>query len=212
VVTAFYPYTCQSSSDTATLRATTPPVIATIRNPGSICPGQCDTLGLGVQVNNCKGATTFTWLRGDSVLTTRTTLDCEGGQPKSFLPICQPGTYRVRVTDKYGCTTERSISVAQKQTCNSAARTGVKGTGEAAGISIYPNPMHKETSLSIKGIGKGAASVTITDVGGKTIYRNAKVVAGKPLLIGNNLPKGVYFVRIITAEGQVVVRKLVKQD
>ncbi|MDR1122362.1 MAG: metallophosphoesterase [Dysgonamonadaceae bacterium] len=72
-------------------------------------------------------------------------------------------------------------------------------------IALYPNPvkeeLHIETTLDVK-------EINIYDVYGKPV----KQVKGKPAFIPvEELPSGIYFVKLLTEEGDVFVQKAVKQ-
>lgn len=74
---------------------------------------------------------------------------------------------------------------------------------------VYPNPFHNEVFIRIENSVDSPYQITITDVFGKTIYRN--ISSGNNIFKADvsNLPAGIYLVHIQTAN-QKVVKKLIK--
>jgi len=72
-------------------------------------------------------------------------------------------------------------------------------------INIYPNPI--TDGFRIKGV-EGTSNLRLTDISGKVLL--TKQVTGNETITVNNLPKGIYIVKIKTTEG-TVERKLVKK-
>ena len=72
-------------------------------------------------------------------------------------------------------------------------------------ISIYPNPVKK--SFNVTGL-NDAARITIMDINGKQVL-NKQINVGETEQVGE-LPKGMYIVRIITADG-ALEHKLIKE-
>lgn len=72
-----------------------------------------------------------------------------------------------------------------------------------AAVAIYPNPASTSVTVDVA----QAASVTLLDLNGRTLFHSA-LPATKHLIDTSTLPRGTYFVRI-TAVGSTTVRKLV---
>ena len=76
-------------------------------------------------------------------------------------------------------------------------------------IRIYPNPTSGYINLRIDIPGVTVHGVSITDITGRTIARTTDVSSQYPMRFGTeNLPDGVYFIRIETSEG-IINRKIV---
>jgi len=71
--------------------------------------------------------------------------------------------------------------------------------------TVYPNPV--TNGFRIKGI-EGTSELRLTDLNGKVLL--TKQVTGNETITVNNLPQGMYIVKIITSEG-MIERKLVKK-
>jgi hypothetical protein len=72
-------------------------------------------------------------------------------------------------------------------------------------FNLYPNPVTE--SFNINGF-KDIASLKLFDINGKVILN--KQITSNETISANNLPKGVYIVKLITAEG-IVEKKLIKK-
>ena len=75
-------------------------------------------------------------------------------------------------------------------------------------ISIYPNPAHREVTISVS----EPSTISILDMTGRTVITTAQSTAvgcsDTRLMDVSNLTPGAYFVRVATAKG-VLVRKLI---
>ena len=72
-------------------------------------------------------------------------------------------------------------------------------------ISLYPNPI--TDGIFINGL-KGMGILTLSDLSGKILF--TKQITGNENISANTLPKGVYILRITTADG-IIVRKVIKK-
>lgn len=73
------------------------------------------------------------------------------------------------------------------------------------GVKLYPNPSSE--SFHVNGF-DGNASLSLTDISGKVIL--TKQVSNNETISIDNLPKGLYVVKLITVEG-IIERKLIKR-
>ncbi|MEI6821188.1 MAG: T9SS type A sorting domain-containing protein [Bacteroidota bacterium] len=74
-------------------------------------------------------------------------------------------------------------------------------------ITLFPNPVKE--SLSIKGLGVND-KVFIIDVYGQNVFYNSFNTGGNLSINTINLRSGVYFVRVIDAEGEAFTSKFIK--
>jgi hypothetical protein len=78
-------------------------------------------------------------------------------------------------------------------------------------IIIYPNPAHEEVNI-IYGADAGVKNIVIYNLIGKTVSAFKPIDNSSASLSIENLPTGIYFVRLIDAQGAVVAtRKFTKQ-
>jgi hypothetical protein len=71
--------------------------------------------------------------------------------------------------------------------------------------AIYPNPVKNSLNVSLESPNAGKVQITITDLNGKKMYENTRLITD-----GNNslqvnvttLPSGNYVVKVISAEGK----------
>ena len=84
---------------------------------------------------------------------------------------------------------------------------------EVLPVSVWPNP---SSSVFYAAIGEACSSSSLTmqlcDVFGRKLSEKNAVNAGETVMFDvSGLSKGVYFLRILTEEGQTVARKIVRQ-
>ena len=78
-------------------------------------------------------------------------------------------------------------------------------------IVIYPNPAHDEVNI-IYGADAGVKNITIYNLIGKIVSVFKPIDNSSAGLSIENLPTGIYFVRLIDAQGAVVAtRKFTRQ-
>ena len=122
-----------------------------------------------------------------------------------------PGNYRV---DAFSFCIGSSIYYGGGMSPNLASDMWKYSTGSVTSIAkkpkiedfkCFPNPVINDFRIS--GI-EGMVTLMFTDLNGKILL--TKQVTGNETISVNNLPKGIYIVKIITSEG-VIARKLVKK-
>jgi hypothetical protein len=106
-------------------------------------------------------------------------------------------TYYV-VTEGYGSLTGNiKLNIL---TCINKPATGIEEESGSAELSLqaYPNPFSSVTTIKIQGGKADKADIEITNVNGARVYNKDNHSIGEEILLGENLPAGVYFVRINT--------------
>jgi len=81
-----------------------------------------------------------------------------------------------------------------------------------AGV-IYPNPAKTDAQITVRLSSPSSVSVELYSMTGQMIYSKSEAFSSGETIIlipASRLPEGVYTLRIITAEGTVITRKLVK--
>ena len=76
----------------------------------------------------------------------------------------------------------------------------------SASVSVYPNPAKDEFTLTVTGFEKVTASVTLTDILGKTVRNFGSSFNGFGRYSVRGLDAGIYFVNIKTSKGVVTQR------
>jgi DNA-binding beta-propeller fold protein YncE len=107
-------------------------------------------------------------------------------------------TYTITATNIFGSATA-TVSIAV-----SAITTGVQ-TATTGSVTIYPNPV--TDGFHITGL-SGTYTLSILDLNGRTL--TTKILTGDEYVSIGSLPKGLYIVKLITAEG-TVERKILKK-
>ena len=75
-------------------------------------------------------------------------------------------------------------------------------------MKVYPNPFTHTTTLKIDSNG-GNSKIEITDVSGKTVYKNESYQTGEEITLGDSFMPGVYFVNVRNNETFITL-KLIK--
>ena len=124
-------------------------------------------------------------------------------------------TYTVKVVDAHSCSTTNTVTMA----CPDAL-PGVKGddTPEQApppaccvtvdNINLYPNPNNGQFTLQWA-VGSGQYSVEIYSVLGQRVYAQADMHEPESVIDISNQPNGIYLIRILDKDGNLVSRKKV---
>ncbi len=78
--------------------------------------------------------------------------------------------------------------------------------------SVYPNPFTEQVNISFNASFHAPTKITITDISGKTVYRETKAdFSGDKLTLNlSHLGNGIYYLSVTTAEQQFFVVKIVK--
>jgi hypothetical protein len=110
------------------------------------------------------------------------------------------GNYRVLVTGANGCS---DTSIAYNHTPSSINKPTL-----FSNMKLYPNPVSDVVYIEMPEL-KGKATVTINTLDGRTLVVQPLQGTKQSLSI-ENLPTGIYFIKITTGEG-AAVRKIVKE-
>jgi len=86
--------------------------------------------------------------------------------------------------------------------------TGVKESGDQIQLSIFPNPTTGEVQLAL--VNAQFAKVQIADVLGNVVL-NYEFKTSQSAIDLSSQPKGIYFVKVIGADGNFGVKKIVLQ-
>lgn len=120
-----------------------------------------------------------------------------------------PGTYYAQV---YGYKNANSSTACY--TLKVALGTATKQSDIATGnskklLTAYPNPVQDKLNVNLTGY-DGVSEITLMDVTGKRVASQRSSSVNTQMNI-SKLAKGVYMVRVITASGEVLTTRVVKQ-
>ncbi len=107
------------------------------------------------------------------------------------------------------------LQKAAAQTASSESRTNDSVSAllsrVADEIVIYPNPAHDEVNI-VYGADAGVKTIAIYNLIGKVVSVFKPIDNSSANLSIDNLPMGIYFVRLVNAQGAVVAaRKFTRQ-
>lgn len=140
-----------------------------------------------------------------------------------------PGTYTITATPyslnfgrgKPGKTTTITVKIINSKelppSITGSKREQPESTLEKGFfLKIYPNPVEKSGFVEFEVPHTASISVTLLDATGNTVQqiftgRADNGVLHRKAIQTSGLPPGVYFCRLVTAEGIMLVSKLVKQ-
>ena len=81
---------------------------------------------------------------------------------------------------------------------------------EFANLQIYPNPVQDEFIVQLPATALQKVSCTLQNVNGVMLLEKAPTTLTHPLVIRvQDLPAGVYFLKIFTKEGWTTTRRLI---
>jgi hypothetical protein len=81
---------------------------------------------------------------------------------------------------------------------------------EDLAISLYPNPAKNAATLIIRGAIDQSTFVTLVNATGKVLWNNNRITSNTLALPVQQLTKGVYFIKVNTAQG-IKVTKFIKE-
>jgi len=135
------------------------------------------------------GAATYQWYLNDTPILNATT---------DTLLVKEPGAYSLYVTDSNGCATfSEPVNLIS---------TGINQLAEDQ-VLLYPNPNSTgswKLAVNDELVGK---VLSVYDVQGQLVYQTMIQTAKSEIVLG--VPSGVYWLKIYSANGDVV-RKMVK--
>jgi hypothetical protein len=172
---------CSTGSTVVTI-VDPPRLDLTMDGPVTICDGQSTTL------NPIYGggvpAYTFSWSNGANT-------------PSIMVSPTITTVYTLTLTDSYSCAITLPVTVTVVE-C-----TGIAENAHNANANIFPNPvqneLHIETDLVVQ-------SVSVFNAEGKLVLY---FQGDEHLVNTSQLSNGIYFVRVNTADGRLLTRKIV---
>ena len=113
------------------------------------------------------------------------------------------GTYRVTVTDNYGCVRELDYYVPGPLDIGDE-----KGSDEE--VEIYPNPGNGDFTVDISALStRDVSELVVFDQTGR-IHKHQGVRGAQTASFQLSSPPGVYFVKLVGERGYIAVLKLIK--
>lgn len=167
----------------STVTVNTLPIINVTTSNSILCVGQTATL-------NTSGANTYTW--NTSAIT-----------PSIVISPTVNTTYTVAGTDSNGCID--SVSFVQSV----SACTGVENTLASNNINVFPNPFSNTITLVLTE--KRFSHFEIYNVIGELVYNSESLNEETIIVDLSQHSLGIYFIRLHSADGQLVNKKIIKQ-
>lgn len=210
---------CQSSLDNSTNGTT---------SGAAVIPFNTNVTGLispSADVDNYK----FTITTGGTITVTLTTLPADydlkllnsagtqvgisqkaGTTSESISYTAAAGTYYAQVYGYNGANNATSCYTL-KVALGTATKQGVDIPVSSSKklFTVYPNPVSDKLNINLTGY-EGVAAINLVDVNGRTVISQRSAQVNSQLDI-SKLSKGVYLVKVITAAGEVLNAKIVKQ-
>jgi hypothetical protein len=76
-------------------------------------------------------------------------------------------------------------------------------------MQVYPNPVKELLHILVNNTKPGKAEITIYNINGTNVYQNFHLISNNPILINlQNLPQGMYFIRLKSDENDVLFQKI----
>jgi hypothetical protein len=139
--------------------------------------------------------------------TTSVTVGASGGSAPytgtGIFSSIQAGTYTYTVTDAFGCTASKTVSilpfVSARPSLTTAARAPASASGNLTGKTItltaYPNPFNSEITVQLRGGTNEKITISIFAIDSRLVYQTT---GGSNInyTIGKNLSAGVYIVKV----------------
>jgi hypothetical protein len=120
------------------------------------------------------------------------------------------GTYYARVYGYNGANSTTTCYTLKVQLGTAARETDVVPVNRSKQLfTVYPNPVTDKLNINLTGY-EGVSSVSLIDVNGRTVVSQRTAQINSTMDI-SKLAKGIYLVRVITAGGEVLNAKVVKQ-
>ncbi|MBL7925058.1 MAG: T9SS type A sorting domain-containing protein, partial [Bacteroidia bacterium] len=188
----------KTSSSTAIVVNPLPTATITPQGPTTFCAGDSVIL----QASSGAGLT-YQWLQGTSVIS---------GATASSYTAKLARTYKVTVTNANGCS---KTSKGLKTTIN--CREGeLAGAEQIAQLELYPNPNDGNFMVHYSGSNENSTSITlhIVDMTGRMVHSETIETMDGTLSArvspGSSLAAGIYFVRLLDGENEVVGKFIVE--
>lgn len=132
-----------------------------------------------------------------------------GTSSESISYTAAAGTYYVQVFGYKNANSSTSCYTL-KVALGTATKQSDMVTGNSKKLlTAYPNPVQDKLNVNLTGF-DGVSEITLLDVNGKSVVRQRSASVNTQMNI-SRLAKGVYMVRVVTASGEVLTTKVVKQ-
>ena len=82
--------------------------------------------------------------------------------------------------------------------------------GDDSVLKIYPNPLNDYFTVELNDNSISSFSVDVYDVSGRRVVLRVGVQNFEPLQMSLDLPSGIYFLKITTAD-KIFIRKIIKE-
>lgn len=92
--------------------------------------------------------------------------------------------------------------------CNYITSSGVNEIASDTDFSIYPNPANSMATIDLTSFAGHSVNIELYDVLGRKVKNNVNIRSGQFIINRDNLPRGIYFVNIIS-EGKVFSKKII---
>jgi Secretion system C-terminal sorting domain len=131
--------------------------------------------------------------------------------------------YRVIMCSTLGyCSGPRSVGYSEafkislRNNCSVAPAPILNGnkTNTNVAVSIYPNPAFDKVTLNTEGTADGIAHIEIIDIAGKKVLSQKQELFGGSNQVDldvRSLTRGVYSIRLIDADNEITILRMVKQ-
>lgn len=170
--------------NTITINTVPSPTLGVGVTPTLICVGQTATLSA------TGSAATYSWTPGGA------------GQTITVSPSTSVN-YTVTATAANNCRKSDTISLFVSPCTNIESYNGLE-------LFIYPNPANN--IIYIEQINnREVLFYGLTDITGKELIRKRQIISIKEIVDVSEYAKGIYFLQISTANGQCIVKKIVKE-
>lgn len=188
------------SSNTSITVFSNPTATVTPLGPTTFCNGDSVVL----QASPTSGLT-YQWQRNSTNIT---------GATGGTYAAKQTGSFRVRVTNTNGCT-GNSPTVSVTVNCREGNHE-LAGTDLSGDMNIYPNPGNGNIMITYvnESIDFANSQLMIVDMLGKVVYKEAADILdgrfSRELNLEGSLMPGIYFVKIISGEDELVRKMVVR--
>lgn len=102
------------------------------------------------------------------------------------------GSYKVRISNSWGCTRFSSVKKVVRVSCNRTA-------GEEISISAWPMPFTTQVSVALEGLTADEMQVTVVDLQGRIVHMETVAPNAENMILDFNTsdwPAGLYFLRM----------------
>lgn len=124
------------------------------------------------------------------------------GATNSTLLVTAAGSYTCKVTKTNTGCKKTSKPVVVSVTCKGSF------VSDRVGASVFPNPTQDYFTLNFSGLSNEEMTINIYDLSGKLVETHER--SFENMVVGKNLPAGIYFAEIKSAGNPAITIKLLK--